>query len=527
MRIRAQAGHLLQLAPHLTLMDRDTSSRTPWVVRSEQATTWRVLEQHPRAMIAKPRKTGISTACALPEVVDLIAGDAAGHALLFVVAIDTDDKATRQAETARDFARQLGAGARYFEHGFKLLGSGSELICATAGGFMPGRGSTIHRLRCTELPYWRDPQGVYQSLRSACSTDAPIVIETTMDPDKQGFTPALWRGQRRDPYSGTVTPLAPEFYRHFFRVEDHAGYRADPASITDAEWDACRTLHGFTDRAAAAWWWAYALAELAAGDQTRLMHDYPQVAEHLFAGAANRVITVTPQIAPVVEQLEAFGPDGRAWAVDLYVRPEDTSGSVFFAVDTAWGKGKTRSTVLGVDPADARIVCSFSSAIVMYDDLARIASSVWNTYRQRMPVRTSIKDRCEVLIEINGSGNATAHEATKIGLPYVPVDQVKHRVTHGEDACIKAAKRLIETRRDGVSIVAGPPELAEECDSLTKESGSWTGNKDLIMSLGMALLRRVEAGIRDDRWKAKRNDPRRIVVEDRMREARRETRKRF
>lgn len=516
----AKARHLERIARHLTLMDRVTSRRVPWAPNTEQLALWRLLDEHHATIIAKPRKTGISTACTLPEVVDAMASDAEGETVYYVCAIDTDEKAEQQAKTAIDFARQLGAPARAHGNGLLFPRSRSEVVYVTAGGRLAGRGSSIHRLRVTELPFWRTPRESYQSLRSACADSATIIIETTMDIDRDGFTRALWRGSMRDPFSSQQIPIGVEFHRHFFKVEDQASYRLPTDAISDDEWKMCQERHGFTDRAHAAWWLRHALVNLCQGDETRLMHDYPQIEDHLFAAASGRVITTTPRIAPVVERIDVHGLAGKLWQVEVYIPPEQCSGAFFVTVDTAWGANKTRSTVMVTDVADGRILACFCSPIVMYDDLARIAQRARQVYADRMPKVPLVRPRSECIIEINGSGNATAHEATKIGLPFIAMDQVKNHHTHGQDACVKHAKRMIETPGPEGSIVAGPPELAEECDALQKVNGNYVGMKDLVMTYGMALLKRVELGVRDDRWKAKRYDVNIIRAEDRMRDQR-------
>lgn len=487
--------------------------------RDEQRLLWRLQGKHHRQIVVKPRKTGISTACTLPEVLEAGAADEAGETVLYVCAIDTDEKASTQATAAIDFAQQLELKIRTHANGLTFPGSGSELRYVTAGGKMAGRGSTIHRLRCTELPYWREPQASYQSLRSACADTTPITVETTTEIDRDGYMRALWRGQLRDPVTGRVIAVGPEFHRHFFSVESHAPYRADPATISDEEWEMCRSVHGFTDRAAAAWWLRHALVNLAAGDEQRLLHDYPQAEWHLFAATSGRVISVTPAIAEVVERVPVLGLGGQQHLLEVYIRPEECSGSVIIAVDTAYGVNKTRSVVLVVDTATAKVCAAFCSATVLFDDLARVTAQAWHTYRDRMPHQLNMQQRVHVVIESNGIGLETSREATKVGVPHAQMDQLKNLHTWGADACIKQAKRQIEA-----GLVAGPPELAEECDSLTKRDGRYSGLKDILMTYGMALIKRVELGVRDDRWKTTRKDPNRIYVEDRLNEERRRDR---
>lgn len=524
--MRLPASLMKRVSRLLTLMDRDTSERVPWEPRPEQDRVWELMEAHKHLLISKPRRTGMSVACTLPEVVGALAADERGDTVLHVCAIDTDDKAGHQARVAVDFAQQLEGRIRPNDHGFTLPASGSEVVYITAGGKMAGRGTSIHHLRCTELPFWRDPRNSFQSLRSAAHS-ASIIIETTMDVDKQGFARGMWRGQRRDEETGAQIAVGPEFHRHFFSVEDQGSYRLDPDLITAEEWAHASGRHGFTDRGAAAWWLAHALPNLCQGDWSRLMHDYPQSEWHLFAATTGRVITVTPRVAPVVDRIPVPGMGGKVWGVDVYVPPARCSGNVLVSVDTAYGVNKTRSVVLVTDVSDGRILAGFASPLIVYDDLARVAQMAWHTYREGMPKVPLVHGRCDVIIEINGIGHSTAHEAGKIGLPFIAMDQLKNYHVHGADACVKAVKRKIEVvGPDGLSLVAGPPELAEECDSLTKQGGKLEGLKDVIMTYGMALVRRIELGIIDERWKAPRKDPNKIYIEDRMKEQRQARRRR-
>lgn len=514
--MRAQARHLKKIARALTLMDRATSTRVPWTPWPEQDRVWELSEEHNRLVLVKQRKQGFSTAFTLPEVVDAMASDAEGQTVYYVTAIDTDEKASVQATTAVDFARQLGAKVRQHQNGMTFPRSGSEVLYATAGGKMAGRGTTIHRLRCTELPYWRRPQESYQSLRSACADQTPITIETTTENDPDGFMRGLWRGVWRDPNSGDLVPIGTEFHKEFFRVESHAPYRMDPTLISDAEWNTCRELHGFTDRAAASFWLRDALVNKAAGDMQRLLHDYPQAEWHLFAATSGRVITTTPEVAEVIERIPCYGVGGQRYMVEVYVKPEDCSGACVIPVDTAWGVNKTRSVILVVDLHNAKILASFNSPNIFPDDLARVTAHLWHTWQQRSPKPMHMQHRTTPLVEINGSGQMTSHELTKAGVAHVTMDQLKNLHTWGADACLKAAKRQIEA-----GLVKGPPELAEECDSLTKRDGRYEGLKDILMTYGMALIKRQELGVRDERWKVARKDIERVYPEDRMKEERR------
>ncbi len=529
---------------HLTIVNRETSARSRWIPNDEQIILWRLLEKHRHLIVAKSRKIGLSLAATEDDFLWTNCADQLGNRVRTVFAIDTDDKAQEHLERVADFADQLKVRVKVRHsapYGLRFS-NGSRLNLLTMGGEEPGRGGDIMRLHLTELPYAAHPEQAFHSLRSACTDTAPTLIETTMTPEP--FTTALWRGWKRDPVTGRQVEVGTEFKRKFFSVEEHRGYRCPQLSRTasssthllpvkdddgqpktgeliEEAWLFAQR-NGFTSRETAAWWMLHALPNLCGGEMLTLMHDYPQIEAHLFVATAGRVIDVTSEIAATVDRVDVHGLSGHVWSLDIYVRPEECSGNVFVTVDTAWGRGKTRSVVLVVDIADGRILACLASSLIMYDDLARVAQMARHHY---LAEHLKQKRRVDLIVEINGSGNATCHELAKIGCPFHEMDQVKNYRDHGADACVRHSKRMIETTdSNGKSKVLGPPELAEECDSLKKEAGAYHGVKDIIMTLGMALVRREEVGVRDKSWKTKRVDIMHVHHEDRMKEEARKAR---
>lgn len=543
---RGSAESIAAIAATLSISHRETSTKQQWVPNEEQHSLWALLCQHDALFIAKPRKTGISTAWLLDDVLWTHAADDDGNKVRTVFAIDSDDKAAEHFERAERWCndeRELGSmlhakPSRSPPRSLRFPG-GSHIDFLSLGSSEPGRGGDIHRLHVTELPYAAGAEGAWHALRSACADNARIGIETTMT-TLSPFVVDLWRGFRRDAATNKQIPIGTEFHRHFFRVTEQRSYRLPTltmnedgssthllnkrdaegkwrtATLTASDW-AYALAEGFAEdqREAAAWWMLEALPNKAEGQTLTHLHDYPQLERHLFVATAGRYITKTPQVAPVVETVPVSGVSGMLWGLDVFVPPEDCSGHVNIAVDTAWGLGKTRSVVLAVDVRSPRkILAAFSSPLVEQDDLARIAQMARHHYGE---AKNAVK--CTVIIESNGAGIETMKQANKIGLPFTAMDQVKNHRDHGADACMRVAKRLIETEEaDGSSAVWGPPELAEECDGLKREKNQFAGNKDICMTLGMALLKREEVGIRDTSWKTQRKDIKRVYVEDRMKE---------
>jgi hypothetical protein len=478
-------------------MSRADGTRSPWRPYHEQDELFTLLEQHLALFIAKPRKTGISTGSEFIDVLETMAADEEGNRIRTVFAIDTDDKTYEHCAQLADFAAQLE-----IEHDAKdqwiTFPNGSEIVCITAGGKQPGRGGTIHRLHVTELPFWKDPKGNYQALRSSCIDRPRITIETTLDP-RSKFCMDLWRGVDEDGRA-----LGPEFHRHFWKVEHHIAYRLPRVErptgadafldidghvviLTSEQWKFAQD-EGFTRKDAAAWWLHHALPNLCAGDAVQLMHDYPQCERHLFQAAAGRVIKATPKVLEPIAVTVVPGVGGDQWRVHVYVPKEETSGQLLIGVDTAQARGVSRSVVVVVDKRSGRICASFASAHILEDDLAAIVQVLQHDYEYR-DVRGNLTVPL-ALIEDNGIGTATVHQAQRRGVIFQTVTQRGDKHTTTTEECISAAKRAIEA-----GIGYGPRELAEECDELRREDdGSFVGRKDMIVAYGICMRRREVDG---------------------------------
>ncbi len=485
----------------ITITDRASSLRAPWVLNSEQRDLWEMLEKHQHILAVKPRKTGISTAAEFWDVLWTWVYDRARARVRCVIAIDTDAKAIEHAAQILDFCKQLGIKLRSSNaHGVEME-YGSKIECITAGGDDPGRGGQIHRLHVTELPFWRQPRRNYQALRSSCADSAQVLIETTMDLQNDAeWIAKLWD----DAGAGTN-----EFHRHFWRVEDQQSYRSD-RPITDEQW--AHTIdEGFTDRRAAAWWLTEGM-QRSAGSELMLMHDYPQIERHLFAAGLGRVILADPPEAIVDGHLTVHGLRGDDWYIEVYgenvyamdgfdyvtdssgkpvvLRTEmiEHSGQVVITVDTAYGVKKTNSIVLAVDKLTRRVLACFADNTIKHDDLARVAQTMREFYSaKRSPTLKKIYfDDVTLVVEADGIGDATGTELVNLSCPHErfyqgDLDKVGNSNSY---RCVMAAKTAIE----GAKLPA-PAILRAECRELVRdEKQHLKGRKDCVMMYGMANL---------------------------------------
>ena len=238
---------------------------------------------------------------------------------------------------------------------------------------------------------------------------------------------------------------------------------------------------GFSLRAAAAYWLREIVPNKCAGDVAKAMHEYPQRPEHMFQASSSRTIMVTPEVLTPRHEIRVPGA-AQEWVVDVYRRPEDTSGHVAIGVDTSLAKQRSRSVVIVVDKGDLAICAILASDTIREDDLARVALAAqaafegYDRHRAR-PIPAL------VVCESNGIGQATCHQLDRLGVAYDALEQDEA----SKERCILESKRAIETGR-----CFGPPELAEECDELHRDdkTGKYVGRKDVVMALGMALCAR-------------------------------------
>jgi hypothetical protein len=484
------AADVEAIARTIEITHHETGARSPWEPNAEQRRYWEECERHRYVYATKPRQIGLSTAANLSDLVFTAAADGARQVVRCAIVVDTWEKALERVRVCSDFAGQLGL-EHHASQDRITFPHGSEIVAFTAAGSGVGRSLAVQRYHLTELPYWEQPGPAYGALMQSLSLGGQCTIETTMS-TRDAFARELWRNRN-------------EFSKVFFPVELHAEYRADPASITEEEWEWCRS-EGFGRRDAAAWW-VWVLNTKLGGDRLALMREYPQREEHMFQADSARFIRSTPKVHPWTALYETHGLDGDAWKVRVWRTPEEGSGQYLIAVDTAAGKERDRSVILVADKRDGRLCAAFSSDTIMADDLARIALDLQRRYTTTTQHGETY--RCPVLIEDNGIGEATCQSAARIGLMF-------ERVTTTEDSKyqgLSAAKRAVES-----GTLYGPEELAEECDELHRDDlGRFKGRKDMLMTYGFIARRLAVDGYRsgkqpdDDRIHVRRRVMREIM----------------
>jgi len=461
---------VIGIAGRLEITDHRTGSTRPWKPNTEQVRLMDATSTGGWVFAAKPRQVGATTVTQLDDLLWCAANDHAGNRVRAALYVDTEEKLRERQAFAESVVRQLPDLFKGVDINSERVQfpRGSVLVFGTGSGKSEGRSGSFQRLHLSELPFWQSPQ-TYGALIPALSLDGQVIIETTLDVDAPNgkLVRDLWRGQNR-------------YQKVFFSVEDHAHeYQAPPGLISDDEWTWAQG-QGFTRRECASWWIKVALPDIVAGDVTRLMREYPQHPDHMFAASASRWVPATPKVTAPVDIITA----GSA-RVGVWRKPADTT-QVVISVDTGKGVERDRSAVVVIDKRDHKLCAAFTSASLDVLTFAGIVKGLWQHYTLPVPDKTAWgvvlhPTPPEVVVEDNGIGEAMCLELARIG---VPVGRV-----HTDEA--SKAEGLTLARDAVVSgAVYGPADLAEECDDLHKdERGNWKGRKDLLMALGFALIR--------------------------------------
>lgn len=439
-----------------------------WTPNEEQRRIWRAGETQQRRYITKARRVGASTALDLEDVLWTLEKDTDGHRVRTAIILHVEEKAKERIKQCASFFDQLGIRCEKSALSIELA-NGSQIVGVTAGSQGGSRTEGYQRARWEEFAFY--PTDSYGSISPSIGIGAPEVICTTIDIAASSGLLArnLWRAKN-------------DFFKMFFPFELHAAYRADPALLSEQDWEWAKA-EGFTNRSAAAYWFTEILANKCGGDVTRAMREYPQREEHMFTASEGRVVRTVPPVMEERYTLDVPGVGGDTWKASVYTAPDDTSGQLVGAIDTSQGIGESRSAVCILDKSNGKIVAAFAHAYARHDDLARVGQALQEHYRPKklrfkgFPMRAPL-----LLVEKNGIGQATVTECERLGVEHEPIDATHDSI----EQVITEAKRALE---GGMTDV--PLELAEECDELVRDArGKYLGRKDLLVTYGMCLVRR-------------------------------------
>lgn len=431
----------MKLASLCRITDQVTGKPTPFKVFTEQQQILEAASRSKNVLVLKSRQIGCSQICCFLDAVFAVLNPGAKVA----VVADTEQKVHGLLDRVREAFRDLEVPLRMSNRSKIVTREGSEVHAVTANAAKgqseskAGRSMSFQLLHLSELAFWPD-QNAYGALASSAGLSAPILIEST----SSGPGDLMWR----------LWTEKNNFEKLFFSVEDHAAYSSD-IPLSAEEWGEMQKI-GFTKRESAAWF-SQILNNRFQGDLVRALREYPQRPEHAFMSAQGRWIDMTP---PVLAHTMMQG-------IKIF-QPKQSLEEYVIGVDTAGGLGRDASAIAVIKKSDLSLAASWTDPDATVDVLADFVRAAYQIYGGN------------VIVESNGIGLATVQAARARGVPVIEAKTTQSRQYQG----LLAVKKRVEG-----GVLAGPSELAEECDSLhVTRHEKFDGKKDLCMAIGFSYL---------------------------------------
>jgi hypothetical protein len=467
---------LTAAAEQLQITHHETGELFQWELNAEQRAFAEIQAKHPWVYVLKARQIGMSTLCALNDLLFCVLNEQRGNPVTLWLVWDKEENGADKLNLIDSFRRQLGIEGDKNELDLFFKG-GSKIQVLTPGGKRVGASRTAHALHLSEMPNWPNPSGSWNSLKQSLIKSGRIWLETTMltgnDLPKQ-----LWDNASDENKLGDNA-----FRRVFFPVEMHEEYRADPSGN---DWYRTKLAphmrdylkeEGFT-REDTMTWMQWALHNNIAGlDRIALLREYPQTPRHCFNLAVGRWIRCEPEVLPHEGELV------ENQVLKIYKQAEDTSGYLIAGVDTAAGLGKDRNAIALIDWKTRELVASYVDDEASIEQMMLICSLIEERYTTEPRLwlfgrKKPLPQRPLFIIEKNTIGQATRQYAEKLNLNY--------EAEHTDDAVRYEALALTRAYVENGTI-KGPYELSEEADSLHVVDGKFKGKKDLSIAIGLAL----------------------------------------
>jgi len=439
------------LASHLTLLDQQTGTFTPFSLNDEQRRVLDAVCASDRVIILKSRQQGISTICCLYDLLHAVTHP--GHTVAIVA--DVQDKAEGLLAKCTAWAKQIGIPLDTENVRSITLANGASIEAksavsrATGGESRVGRSKSYALVHLSEFGFMSDDEALFAALTSTLLPGGKVIVESTASPADNLFNRTWHHG--------------PGWSHLFFSVEDHEAYRANPDSITDAQWDTLREDFRFTRRDTAAWLWRKLQTDFG-GDRYRAFREYPVTPEQAFAYASGRWIhdfTAAPGCnvtgnARLEGRFEVEYPHG--------------DEPVMYGVDVGSGSGGDYSALAVIGRATGklhRVIASNTLDVAAFTDV--------------VIARAQVDKPWIIAVETNGIGAGVHSLLCRAKLP---------SVEHVSDKHEKAARfSALRVSIESGALPLGPELILEVKSSTIDRDGRYSGRDDVLSALSFARER--------------------------------------
>ncbi len=459
------------LAEQLTLLDQGSGLISRFSLNDEQRVVLAALADHDRIAVLKARQQGISTICCLYDLVHAIVHP--GHTVAIVA--DVQEKAEGLLAKCASWAKQLGVPLTTENVRTITLANGSSIEAksavsrATGGESRVGRSKSYALIHLSELAFMADDFALFSALTSTLLPGGKVIVESTASPADNLYN-KIWHESDNG------------WHRLFFSVEAHVAYRADEASISDAQWEKLREEYRFTRRDSAAWWHRKLHTDMGS-DMYRAQREFPVTPEQAFAFAEGRWIhDFTPASGCIItgntrltgrfeveyglEKLKVKDPTGREHTID--VEP------CIYGVDTGSGSGGDYSALVVIGRITGkihRVIASNTLDVGAFADLVIARAEVDKPYL--------------ISTETNGIGSGMHSILMRAGLP---------SIEHVSDRFEKATRfSALRVAIESGAIPVGPEIQLEIKSSTVDRDGKYAGRDDVLSALSFARSRWIAA----------------------------------
>lgn len=337
-----------------------------------------------RDVVLKPRQIGFSTI----ELARDLQFARTHEGVQVVVVVHTDAARVELFSRVHGMVRSLfrlgllpepkeatKTGLRWddLDSSIKIIEAGKDVRSAAD----KGRSGTIHRLHCTEVAFYSQPEETMVALLAA-GERAEVVIESTANGTGTWFHDCVTQAQ-----AGTFGDFSFHFFPWFSHpdyIEHPLAYAEEPATKRARYWeDKLRALG--CDASRLAWW----RKTVATKKLDKALREYPCTPEAAFTESAatwlepEHIDRLRSEVRDPVEERRVHRTERPCGKLRLYELPQEGDAYILFA-DPSEGVGNNEAGVVVIHHRTGEVIAAWHDNRTKPGELANIIAAVGRMY---------------------------------------------------------------------------------------------------------------------------------------------------
>jgi hypothetical protein len=240
-----------------------------------------------------------------------------------------------------------------------------------------GRSGTIHRLHCTEVAFYSQPEETMVALLAA-GERAEVVIESTANGTGTWFHDCVTQAQ-----AGQFGDFAFHFFPWFAHpdyIEDPRAYSKPPDTKRARYWEEKLRALGCDDRRIA--WWR---KTVATKKLDKALREYPCTPEAAFTESAStwlepeHIDRLRGEVRDPIEERRVHRSERPCGKLRVYELPEEGSQYILFA-DPSEGVGNNEAALVVIEHRTSAVVAAWHDNRTKPGELAGIVAAVGRLY---------------------------------------------------------------------------------------------------------------------------------------------------